>query len=700
MENEKYGIELTADASPFKNGLKELSKYVKAFGQGVKESIGDQINKSVGDLKGFTKSFTDAVKKENDLFNKWRKGGWHGGDILREIKKGEDDAKVDVDIDVDSSGFEKQIAYVKKQLEDLKEQIKLENIPVEAQDTYKQLNAQLDETKKKIAEIEKTGDTTANKQFTNLIETQARLQKNIQALQKDPNEEKSTKQYKLEAKYEQLQNVLEGLIEKQKEFNDELDKTEKKSKNIRLDSLFDRSIGKIKRFTYYLLGARSVFSLFMKYQGIYYQYNEQMQYQSELSQNAIALSLAPAFEFLGNMIAYASIGLAKFVELLTGVNVLSKVSTKGIRDYNKSLKETQTLVSGIDEITNLTNPQNLGLASQYKALEDFQKKVAEVSKWFEDNQWIGDIANGLKDIVNYIGEHWDIFKYIIGGALLTSFLGFSISSPGIGLMTLTISLILSGYAKAKAEIDKLQEDTHENSKKTLEKYPEVFKIIVERLQKTKKGTKEWDQQTAMLKDNIDGVVNQIKNGKFSYDEYLPVIEEISRELNKLDDEDFKAEIDLFMDIQQAKADYNTLYDYVKARGLHADMKITLKDVVDNKKETKTTGIGGTLWEDFKTGLEAMFGIKLATGTNYVPYDNYPALLHKGEAVVPAKYNPTIHSQGNDYTNSLLETLILKVDNLANRPNEFNIDGQRLARATYPLLQAEARNYTYNEGVNR
>lgn len=30
---------------------------------------------------------------------------------------------------------------------------------------------------------------------------------------------------------------------------------------------------------------------------------------------------------------------------------------------------------------------------------------------------------------------------------------------------------------------------------------------------------------------------------------------------------------------------------------------------------------------------------LATGTNYVPYDGFKAALHKGEAVVPAKYNP-------------------------------------------------------------
>jgi hypothetical protein len=31
--------------------------------------------------------------------------------------------------------------------------------------------------------------------------------------------------------------------------------------------------------------------------------------------------------------------------------------------------------------------------------------------------------------------------------------------------------------------------------------------------------------------------------------------------------------------------------------------------------------------------------QMATGTNYVPYDGFKASLHKGEAVVPAKYNP-------------------------------------------------------------
>jgi hypothetical protein len=39
------------------------------------------------------------------------------------------------------------------------------------------------------------------------------------------------------------------------------------------------------------------------------------------------------------------------------------------------------------------------------------------------------------------------------------------------------------------------------------------------------------------------------------------------------------------------------------------------------------------------------GVHLATGTNYVPYDGMQATLHKGEAVVPAKYNPAAGGRG-------------------------------------------------------
>lgn len=60
------------------------------------------------------------------------------------------------------------------------------------------------------------------------------------------------------------------------------------------------------------------------------------------------------------------------------------------------------------------------------------------------------------------------------------------------------------------------------------------------------------------------------------------------------------------------------------------------------------GKGNTNW--LSTAFQAVAtayggGTPLATGTNYVPYDNFPAMLHEGGAVVPKKYNPAANGGG-------------------------------------------------------
>ncbi len=59
--------------------------------------------------------------------------------------------------------------------------------------------------------------------------------------------------------------------------------------------------------------------------------------------------------------------------------------------------------------------------------------------------------------------------------------------------------------------------------------------------------------------------------------------------------------------------------------------------------------GGT---DF--GADPFAAIGLASGTNYVPYDGMRATLHKGEAVVPAKYNPAAGGRGTGNVSVIVE----------------------------------------------
>lgn len=532
---------------------------------------------------------------------------------------------------------------------------------------------------------------------------------NVQSFKGTPTEGKYAEELQrysqgLEAVNERIKEIEEN----EKQLNEESEKT-----NSTFSKIFDNNIGKVKKFSFYLLGVRSAFSLFNKYRSIYYQYNEDMQYQSELSQNAIALSLAPAFEFLGNVVAYASIGIAKFIELLTGVNVLSKVTTKGIRDYNKSLKETQTLVSGIDEITNLTMPSGTGMASQYQALEDFQNKIDEVEKWFKTNpiaKFISEkLIPALKEVYDFVFiKHWDVFKYIFGGVALSSLifkLGLDVTQmgtiagfgaglsgftgalkyiTGLGITAIAFSVIVYDAFKLKDLIDEyqklqdMQQDNEHNFHKNFTDNLTYLENAVNELKNCKKGTEGWEKQMSIINGLMPLVLDKIKTGEDWYQNYIPVIQDINDELKNISDTDYTAEIEIAINTANATQEANSWWSKFKS-SLSAQ------------------------WNNFKTALgldNLKYGItgRYADGLDYVPYDEYPAILHKGEAVVPAKYNPTIHSQGNEYTNSLLETMITKLDDLSNRPNVFEIDGNQFASATYNLYHNEELRQNYNTKV--
>lgn len=667
QENEKYGIELEAKTNLFKKGLQEAINYTKAFGKGVKDSFSDQVVKSARNWRSaFKEAFTD-------------------------------------------NGYIKELETLKTRYKET----------LEMQD-YKGKQEDLKYYESEISRVQK-------------------------------------------------------LIDEQKEYNEELKETEKTSNKttISLGGLFDRSIGKIKRFTYYLLGARSVFSLFMKYRNIYYQYNEEMQYQSELSQNAIALSLAPAFELLGNVIAYASIGFAKFIELLTGVNVLSKVSTKGIRDYNKSLKESQSLLSGIDEITNLTLPSSTGLASQYNALNDFQDKVKEVEKWFDEHPWIQKLADTLQTIwewgekiIDKVGGVENAL-ILLGGVKVMSSLGKLIGVAGgiggagatglLGILSLCglISVALLEISRQNTLNKPFTENINNLKKYSKEFYKNMNSNDYE---KTLNGI---DKEILSIQTKIQSQPEEYEAIKDELDDVLDVLQEItgidykSKLQFKPEDEEgfFKGIKTGFKTMLQGfgiiETENDKSWEHFKKSGKDAVKEMTnefgyltssvdgalthltkntttaitnlpkvvnssIKSIQDKLKEltnkkytlnitTKVmseVGKGATSTANVLSQAISKMIRGYANGLDYVPYDNYPAVLHKGEAVVPAKYNPTIHSQGNEYTNSLLETLVMKVDDLSRRPNVFEIDGQKFANATYNLYDNARSRQNYVEGVVR
>lgn len=104
--------------------------------------------------------------------------------------------------------------------------------------------------------------------------------------------------------------------------------------------------------------------------------------------------------------------------------------------------------------------------------------------------------------------------------------------------------------------------------------------------------------------------------------------------------------------------------------------------------------------------------RLATGTNYVPEDEYPALLHKGEQVVPKKYNPEVNDKHlknavfdalTSFTNKKVQnqrTTIYGINELTNllkiyMPKiidkmgyDINLDGKKVGQMIAPTVNKE------------
>ena len=222
-----------------------------------------------------------------------------------------------------------------------------------------------------------------------------------------------------------LSNGVQLVKKSEKELNSEIDKTSEITQNTgnEISKAFNKGLKSVKKLTLGFLGARSAFGLFKKYMSEYSSQNEEFAQKMQLTTNVITTALAPAFEFFGNIIQYVVIGLARVVELLFGVNILGKTMDTSLKNASKSAKELNDNLSGLDEISNIDQSASglsTGIGGQLKAMEDFQKKIAEVDAWFKKHkidEKILAIKNAIKSVWDWATEHPILTTAFIAGLL-------------------------------------------------------------------------------------------------------------------------------------------------------------------------------------------------------------------------------------------------------------------------------------------
>lgn len=103
---------------------------------------------------------------------------------------------------------------------------------------------------------------------------------------------------------------------------------------------------------------------------------------------------------------------------------------------------------------------------------------------------------------------------------------------------------------------------------------------------------------------------------------------------------------LGLDSAFSRTDYTTAINYLNAALLQDSKETALKQL----EQAKTLGLSYDMLNDsYKTQLREKFQISsYKTGLDSVPYDNYPALLHEGEAVLTASTAYELRNLINEY----------------------------------------------------
>ncbi len=215
---------------------------------------------------------------------------------------------------------------------------------------------------------------------------------------------------------------------------------------------------------------------------------------------------------------------------------------------------------------------------------------------------------------------------------------------------------------------KTQIENIEATNYVYEKNSEEYKTNIKRIEELKNKiniltTKDLENQIKKLEDSN----NTLEKNSAEYSNNIKKIDELKTKLKKLDGTKSKTTIDLDMDTSKARKNYSNFFTKLG-------------------ESFSALFTGNTYSNGFFKTMKNIWSLDV--GTNYVPNDHL-AMVHKGEAVIPAKYNPTasgMSGNSSDIVNAI-EKLISVVED-----KEFtsNITGSLIGKTSQNYINNKSR----------
>lgn len=510
---------------------------------------------------------------------------------------------------------------------------------------------------------------------------------------------------------------------------------------------FDGLGKKARRFLLSLFSIRSAWALISRASSTFLQENEQLNAQVKIIASTLGNVLGPVITKVINYAEYGAIVIAKLIELFTGFNALANVTSNAFKNVGNSAAKASKQLAGFDTITNLSENSDLGLSgisSQISALDDFKKKVAEVDKIFEKwgpaiklaTTWLG-IMFGAKMIAR-LGSAIGSVSSLTGLAGVYSLLG-KISLIAAAGIIITIDIVkIKELIKDLKELSKQYEQFQNQAQLSKNNYDGLKNKITELTKSGKLYGEDLDKQINYYETYIDDqtelmsqFIKQYKlmgQGVFVGKEYQNALQEQIKT--------GQAVIQNYKDLynngsktqEQTKEYVADLIKYkeklLEARGelkrwgndttevdkyireIDKDLKsLTGKDhTAKIKVDAETSGFKKKMSSIFstfgKSVLRSVFNITGLTGitpwlnsfdvgTNYVPNDQL-ALIHKGEMIVPAKYNPATSGIGGLNNEQIIDKLDKLITTLENKDTNVYMDSKKIGQSVTNYINSQSR----------
>ena len=507
-----------------------------------------------------------------------------------------------------------------------------------------------------------------------------------------------------------LKNELKGVTE------------ETKKTSIKMESVFNPK--NARKFLLSLFSIRTVWSLISRASNTAISENDKLNQSISLTNSLLGNILLPVVEKVVNVAQYGAIAIAKIIQMFTGYNAIAKATTNSLKKVSSASKDVNKNLAGFDTLTNLSSNTNLasGIKDGILALNDFQDKVKQVDEIFKKYEDEIKIVTELLGIAFGVGMVKKIasvlgFAGTVTGAGATGLLGVLNVVGLLAAAAIVIPIAVKGIDKVQQELGGLKEQLDEAVKSTqninketditadkleqmalsgeknnewLQKYYEWLVLTIDNNERENKAldsqktilgllTGQWQsatEQQSLNNEETKKMIGRISNLK----DYL----EKQNETLDANSEKYKQNKDM---ISQLDKKLKELSGYkatatVEVKANTSSFKKNIKDIIAGPTILISSFFGKGVKESAEKWLNSF-----DVGTNYVPNDQI-AKVHKGEMIVPKKYNPMTSNISNN--SDVVNKLDRLIDVVESKEFSAYLDSEKISKKTISYINNEKR----------